>query len=125
MVQANVECLEIKMSSELNNIINEALDDLKAKDMVELNVTSLSDVTDTMIIATGTSNRHVKALADNVIDEGKQQGIRPIGIEGMEAGDWVLVDYGDTVVHVMLEPTRDFYDLEKLWAPVTKSDQPN
>ena len=109
------------MSSELKQLVSEAIGDLKGQDVRTLDVSCLSDVMDTLMIVSGTSNRHVKSLADNVIDAGKKQGIRPIGVEGMEAGDWVLVDYGNVVVHVMLPPTRLFYDLEKLWAPLDKS----
>lgn len=106
------------VNDELVDVITKALDDLKAQDTVVLDVTKLSDVMDTLVIVSGTSSRHVKSLADNVIDAGKQHGIRPIGVEGIEAADWVLVDYGSVVVHVMLPQTRVFYDLEKLWSPV-------
>ena len=106
------------MTNPLNHIIINALDDLKAQDKIVLDVTSLSDVMDTLIIASGTSSRHVKSLADNVIEVAKKQGHRPIGVEGMDAADWVLVDYGSAVVHVMLPEARQFYDLEKLWSSV-------
>ncbi len=96
--------------------IEDALDDLKGKDVQVMDVTTLSDVMDTLVIVTGTSNRHVKSLASNVVEEAKTRGDRPIGVEGMESGEWVLVDFGDTVVHVMLETTRAFYELEKLWS---------
>lgn len=104
------------MQTDLNKIVINALEDLKGKDIVELDVTELSDVMDTLVIVTGTSNRHVKSLANNVVEDGKQKGFRPIGVEGMESGEWVLVDYGDMVVHVMLDNTRSFYELEKLWS---------
>lgn len=104
-----------RMTDEINNTAINAIEDLKGMDIVTLDVTSLSDVMDTMIIASGNSNRHVKAIAGNVVDDLKQEGIRPIGVEGLEAADWVLVDLGATVVHVMLEQTRAFYELEKLW----------
>jgi ribosome-associated protein len=93
-----------------------ALDDLKAVNTVSLDVSGLTDVMDYLVIASGTSNRHVKSLADNVSVEAKKQGVRPLGTEGEEAGEWVLVDLGDVVVHVMLPATRDFYDLERLWS---------
>lgn len=101
-----------------------ALEDLKGKDIVSLDVSELTDVMDTLVICTGTSNRQVKSLADNVVEEGKKSGVRPIGVEGMEQGEWVLVDYGDLVVHVMLADVRSFYDLEKLWSmtPNTRED---
>lgn len=106
------------MSAELNKLIIEALENLKGQKIVELDVSSLTDVMDHLIIANGTSSRHVKSLANNVIEELKEKGHRPMGLEGYEDGEWVLVDYGDTVVHVMLEATRDFYELEKLWSKV-------
>lgn len=104
------------MSVDLNSIIIKALEDLKGKDIVVLNVTDLSDVMDTLIIVSGTSNRHVKSLIGNAVDDAKKNGIRPLGVEGKEDGEWVLVDFGDTVVHAMLPATREFYDLEKLWS---------
>ena len=100
----------------LKSLVVESLDDLKAVNTVTLDVTSLTDVMDYLVITSGTSNRHVKSLADNVCMEAKKQGMRPLGVEGEDAGEWVLVDFGDVVVHVMLPATRDFYDLERLWA---------
>ena len=99
----------------LKNLVVEALEDLKAVNTVTLDVAAMTDVTDFLVIASGTSNRHVKSLADNVCMEAKKQGMRPLGVEGEDAGEWVLVDFGDVVVHVMLPATRDFYDLERLW----------
>ncbi len=99
----------------LKSLVVESLDDLKAVNTVTLDVTSLTDVMDYLVITSGTSNRHVKSLADNVCMEAKKQGMRPLGVEGEDAGEWVLVDFGDVVVHVMLPATRDFYDLERLW----------
>ena len=104
------------MTEALKAIVSNAIDDLKGQDVTILDVTEMSDVMDTLVIVTGTSNRHVKSIANNVIVDAKKQQIRPIGVEGMDSGDWVLVDYGDIVVHVMLQATRDFYALEKLWA---------
>ncbi len=103
-------------AEQLKQLVVDALDDLKAVNTVTLDVTKLTDVTDFLIITSGTSNRHVKSLADNVCMEAKKQGQRPLGVEGEDAGEWVLVDFGDVVVHVMLPATRDFYDLERLWA---------
>jgi ribosome-associated protein len=105
----------------LTRLVADALDDLKAVNTVTLDVTGLTDVMDYLVITSGTSNRHVKSLADNVCMEAKKQGVRPLGVEGEAAGEWVLVDFGDVVVHVMLPATRDFYDLERLWA---RPDQP-
>ena len=94
-------------------IAQQALDDLKA---VELDVRELSSVMDWLIVASGTSSRHVKSLSDSVIMKAKEQGVRPIGVEGERVGEWVLVDFGDVVVHVMQPAARSFYDLERLWS---------
>jgi len=99
----------------LKALVTDALDDLKAVNTVTLDVTDLTDVTDCLVIASGTSNRHVKSLANNVVVEAKKAGIPPLGVEGDDVGEWVLVDFGDVVLHVMLPATRDFYDLERLW----------
>ncbi|WP_461517016.1 ribosome silencing factor [Porticoccus sp.] len=104
------------MSNQLIDIVIDALEGIKGKDIVALDVSDLTDVMDHIVVASGTSNRQVKALADNVVEEAKKAGFRPIGIEGMDTSEWVLVDYGDIVVHVMLPATREFYDLEKLWS---------
>ena len=103
----------------LKKVVLDALDDLKAVNPVTLDVAALTDVMDYLVIASGTSNRHVKSLANNVCMEAKKQGMRPIGVEGDDAGEWVLVDFGDVDVHVMLPATRDFYDLERLWVNPT------
>ncbi|MEK9988307.1 MAG: ribosome silencing factor [Halieaceae bacterium] len=94
----------------------DALDDLKALEPVVLDVRALSSVMDWMVVASGTSSRHVKSLADNVLMKAKEQGIRPLGVEGERVGEWVLVDFGDVVVHVMQPAIRSFYDLERLWS---------
>lgn len=103
-------------AEQLRELVVQTLDDMKAVNTVTLDVTGLTDVMDYLVVASGTSNRHVKSLADNVCMEAKQQGHRALGVEGEDAGEWVLVDFGDVVVHVMLPATRDFYDLERLWA---------
>jgi ribosome-associated protein len=102
-------------SDQLRGLAVDALDDLKATDVVVLRVDELTDITDYMIVASGRSRRQVSALAENVVAEAKKQGQRPLGVEGMEAGEWVLVDLGDVVVHVMQPAVREFYQLEKLW----------
>ena len=112
-------------SAELKHLVIEALDDLKGVNIVDLDVTDLTDVMDYLVIASGTSNRHVKSLADNVLEKAKAQGQRPLGVEGQDGAEWVLVDFGDVVVHVMLPATRDFYDLERLWSmPAKSAEQP-
>ncbi len=92
-----------------------ALEDLKGRDIVALNVSRITDVMDFMVIASGTSTRHVKALVDSVVESSKSKGVRPLGVEGRDTLDWVLVDLGDVVVHVMQPRSREFYDLEGLW----------
>jgi ribosome-associated protein len=101
---------------QLRKLIVQALEDAKAQDITVLDVRKVAGFTDYMVIVTGTSNRHVVSLADKVIDNLRERDRRPVGVEGMQGGDWVLVDYGDVVVHVMRAPTRDFYQIEKLWS---------
>jgi ribosome-associated protein len=99
----------------LARVAVDALEDMKGTDIRVLDVKKLTTVTDWMIVATGTSSRHVKSLADNVVRMAKEGGVRPRGAQGMEMGEWVLVDLGEVVVHVMQAQTRAFYQLEKLW----------
>lgn len=99
----------------LTETVTQALEELKAHDIRVLDVRAMTTITDTMIIASGTSDRHVRSLAETVIESCKGDGERPIGVEGLEGGEWVLVDLQDLLVHVMLPRVRDFYNLEKLW----------
>lgn len=92
-----------------------ALEDVKGKDIVVLKTEEITSLFDHLIVATGDSNRQVKALVRNVEAELKQNGFDIIGVEGLETGDWALVDAGDIVVHVMLAEVRNFYDIEALW----------
>jgi ribosome-associated protein len=92
-----------------------ALADLKANDVQTIDVRALTSLADVMIIASGTSTRHVKALADNVVVKNKEAGNRPLGTEGDREAEWVLIDLAGVIVHVMLPATRAFYDLERLW----------
>jgi len=101
---------------QLQALVVNALADLKGVDIRVLDVTDMTSITDRMVIAGGTSTRHVKSLADNVALKAKQAGNPPLGVEGEQAGEWVLIDLGDVVVHVMLPPVRAFYALEKLWS---------
>jgi len=99
----------------LRKIVIEALDDMKALEVKVLDVRGLTDVADTMVIASGTSDRHVRSVAKNVVEKTKAAGFRPHGVEGQQDSDWVLIDLHDMIVHVMLPRTREFYGLEKLW----------
>lgn len=103
-------------------LVVRAIEDLKGQDIVRLDVRKLTDVMDYLVIATGTSSRHVKSIADNVVDALRKAGERPLGIEGADVGEWILVDFGSVVVHVMGAEPRRFYAIEKLWAemPVTR-----
>jgi ribosome-associated protein len=101
--------------------VHAAVGELKAKDVVEIDVRGKSSVTDFMVIASGTSSRHVKSIADEVVRFAKRLDVMPLGVEGEQEAEWVLVDLGDVVVHVMLPRIREFYALERLW---TVGDQP-
>ncbi|MDM1245847.1 ribosome silencing factor [Acinetobacter sichuanensis] len=113
--------LELAMNSHKQDVqtclkvVHEALLDVKAKDILELDVSKISNVADAIVIASGTSTRHVKALADNVAEEARKAGFRPIGVEGERDAEWILIDLDLIVVHVMLPTARKFYDLESLW----------
>lgn len=102
---------------ELLTVANQALEDGKAVDIQVLDVRKLTSMADYMVIATGRSSRQVKALADQVTAAARARGEKPLGIEGEQAAEWVLVDLGDVIVHVMQAETREFYQLEKLWGP--------
>ena len=119
--------LDLAMNSQAQDVqaclkvVHEALLDVKAKDNIELDVSSISNVADAIVIASGTSTRHVKALADNVAEEARKAGFRPIGVEGERDAEWILIDLGLVVVHVMLPTARKFYDLESLWRTAPES----
>jgi ribosome-associated protein len=95
--------------------VTKTLDDMKARDIEVVDVRGKSSITDYMMVACGTSKRHVMSMAEDVVEKVKEQGLLPIGTEGQAVGDWVLVDLGDVVVHVMTPDARSFYDLERLW----------
>jgi ribosome-associated protein len=99
----------------LTALVTAALDDLKAQNVAVLDVRTLTGVADTIVIASGTSDRHVKSLAGRVLERAKEAGFRALGVEGVREGEWVLVDLQDVIVHVMLPRVREFYGLEKLW----------
>ena len=101
---------------ELKQLAVNALEDLKAEDITVLDVRDKTTVTDWLVIATGSSSRHVKSVANNVVVEAKNAGETPLGSEGEVDGEWVLVDLGDVIVHIMQRQVRDYYDLESLWS---------
>tara|TARA_R110001583_G_scaffold14187_13_gene59677 strand:+ start:1500 stop:1856 length:357 start_codon:yes stop_codon:yes gene_type:complete len=111
-------------AEQVQKLVQDALEDVKGREIVTLDVRGMSGVTDYMVVCSGTSNRHVKSLADNVWVEVKKKGLVPIGMEGQETGEWVLVDLGDVVVHVMLPEARVFYDLERLWQVPEPGSEP-
>jgi ribosome-associated protein len=93
-----------------------ALQQKKVLNLVVLDVSGIVSFTDTFIVASGKSSRQVSAVAEHVIHRLKKEGIRPVGVEGLQQGHWVLIDYGDVVIHLFFEPIREFYDLEGLWS---------
>lgn len=125
--QAHAQVIKTRLPSpppsvdDLLKTVRAALEELKAKDSVEIDVRGKSSVTDFMVIASGTSTRHVKSIANEVVVFAKKLDIMPLGVEGEREAEWVLVDLGDVVVHVMLPRVREFYALERLW---TVGDEP-
>jgi ribosome-associated protein len=110
----------------LEGIVAAALEDMKAVNVKVMDVRGLTDIADVMVVASGNSDRHVRSVADRVIEKAKEAGFRPLGIEGAREGEWVLVDLQDIVVHVMLPRVREFYSLERMWeteaAPAVVND---
>lgn len=109
--------------NEISDLVQNALEDMKAVDIVSVDVTGKSSMTDKLFIATGNSTRHVKSIAENVVIDAKKAKLDVIGTEGKGSSEWVLVDLNDVIVHVMLDSTREFYQLEKLWAADDASDK--
>ena len=104
----------------LRSVVLDALDDMKALEVKVLDVRGLTDISDYMVIASGTSDRHVRSVAQRVVEKTKEAGFRPHGVEGQQDGDWVLIDLHEYIVHVMLPRVREFYGLEKLWDMTAK-----
>lgn len=102
-------------ASPLQQAVTTALEDMKAVNVRALDVRRLTDIADTMVIACGNSDRHVRSIAERVVEKAKAAGCRPLGLEGTRDGEWVLVDLQDILVHVMLPRVREFYGLERLW----------
>ncbi len=111
-------------SEPLVDLVTEALEDMKGQQIRVLDVRGKTPLADYMVIASGTSNRHVKSLADTVVEKAKESGVRALGVEGQDGQEWVLVDLNDVIVHVMLPAVRDFYNLEKLWLAEDGSGDP-
>tara|TARA_A100001234_G_scaffold70673_1_gene62211 strand:- start:524 stop:859 length:336 start_codon:yes stop_codon:yes gene_type:complete len=107
----------------LNDEISLLLEEYKAENVIKLDVKDKSSITDTMIIASGRSTRHVKSIADNIIKKLKKIKVKPLGIEGYTKSEWVLIDFGDVLVHVMHPDAREFYSLEKLWDESINNEQ--
>ncbi|OEG73649.1 ribosome silencing factor [Shewanella colwelliana] len=103
-------------SAELKQFVIDKVEDLKARDIAVLEVSEQSNITDYMVVCSGTSKTHVKAIAENVVLEAKRADLHIHGVEGRDSSEWVLVDLGDVIVHVMQDQTREFYQLEKLWS---------
>ena len=103
-------------TEELAKVVVKTLDDNKAIEIKVLDVSELTNITDRMIICSATSTRHAKTLADKVVRQSKEFGLRPLGVEGEDQAEWILIDLQDVIVHIMLPETRDFYSLEKLWS---------
>ena len=101
----------------LEKLVVAALEDMKAVNVKLLDVRGLTDITDTMIVASGTSDRHVRSIAERVIERAREAGRRPLGVEGTRDNEWVLVDLQDVLLHVMLPRVREFYAIEQLWEP--------
>jgi ribosome-associated protein len=104
-----------KSKASLKTVVIDALADMKALEVKVLDVRGLTDIADFMVIASGTSDRHVRSVAQRVVEKTKEAGFRPHGVEGQQDGDWVLIDLSEMIVHVMLPRVREFYGLEKLW----------
>lgn len=103
-------------SKRLSQLVIDALDDMKGESISCINVSKLTEITDYMVIATGRSSTHVKALADEVTNKVKEAGVTVVGVEGKMQSEWVLVDVGDVVIHIMMAPVRALYNLEDLWS---------
>ena len=114
VASGNSKSAEIE-PAQLKDLVVSALEDSKGVNIQVLQIDDISDFTDYMVVVSGTSGRHVKSLASNTIDDLHQAGVRALGIEGEELGEWVLVDFADVVIHVMREEVRAYYEIEKLW----------
>jgi len=110
-ITTNLSALSAKVTT-----VYQAIEDKKGESPVVLDLRGLSSVTDILVVCNGHSDRHVQALAENIQVEMKKQGSLPLGVEGLKAGSWILLDYGDVIVHIFHQPVREFYDLEGIWS---------
>ena len=110
-------------SKEMSKLVVKAIEDLKGQSITSLNVSDLTQVTDYMVIVTGTSRTHIKAISNEVVRQAKEAGMNILGVEGKEQAEWVLVDLGAVVVHVMSAPVRSLYNLEELWNFTSNRDE--
>ena len=101
--------------TKIEQIALQALEDTKAKEIESLNVRKLTTIADTMIVCSGTSKQHLRSMANRIVEYAKAAGFKPLGVEGEQFAEWILVDLGDVIVHLMMPETRAFYSLEKLW----------
>jgi ribosome-associated protein len=113
-----------RRNSALEKLVLAALEDMKAVNVKLLDVRGLTDITDAMIVASGNSDRHVRSIAERVIEKAREAGRRPLGIEGTRDNEWVLVDLQDVLLHVMLPRVREFYAIEQLWEPLSATARP-
>jgi len=100
----------------LLQLVEHSLEDMKAIDVKVLDVSKITSIADYMLVCSGNSTRHVKAIAKELVEQAKANGVKPLGVEGEQEAEWVLVDLADIIVHIMLPKARDFYNLEKLWS---------
>jgi ribosome-associated protein len=112
---ASIAARKPKPANDVVSVVESAMDDIKAVNVRVLDVRKLTDIADTLVIASGNSDRHVRSIADRVVEFAKKAGFRPMGVEGERDGEWVLVDLQDVIVHIMLPRVREFYRLESLW----------
>lgn len=106
---------EILEHEELMRFVRDKIEDVKGRDIIDIDVTNKSSITDALLICSGDSKRHVVSIAQNLVQQSKQAGETPLNVEGQDTGEWVLIDYGDVIVHIMQDQIRDLYQLEKLW----------
>ena len=108
--------------TELVKLITDSMENLKAMDIQVFDVSSITSIADHMVIASGRSDRQVRAIAEKTVETLKQHGHKPLGVEGLDQAEWILIDFGDVIVHIMHPATRAYYQLEKLWSVDARSE---